>query len=233
MASTSIVWMSGLLMGWKGSWLLRCAVLDCSIWQMEYIVQFLWLVEMSFNWCSILELDTHCLSPTTISISLHSLQRFGLFKQPFKSSPFYPFNETIHCWNTCFLCMKMTHKGSAQNLTDSLLPHYPRRTAFPASLLLPFSPHRTILYWFLLQVRALRNIYDRMLIVVLGFPCHFCKSRDGMVYWECCWRIPGERKAGVEQRWIVFPAAILADGVANSTFAMDRTFVNIVWTAFG
>ena len=200
-------------------------------------VHRIWWFVGSFSpckeWNAILELDTHCLSPTTISISLHSLQRFALFKQPFKSFPFYPSNERIHCWNTCFLCMKMMRKGSAQNRTDFPLPHYPRRTAFPASLLLPFSPHRTILYWFLLQVRALRNIYDRMLIVVLGFPCHFCKSRDGMVYWECCWRIPGERKAGVEQRWIVFPAAILADGVANSTFAMDRTFVNIVWTAFG
>ena len=49
------------------------------------------------EWSAILELDTHCLSPTTISISLHSLQRFGLFKQPFKNSPFYPFNEMIHC----------------------------------------------------------------------------------------------------------------------------------------
>ena len=198
-----------------------------------YIVQFLWLVEMSFGWCAILELETRCLFPTTITVSLHSLQRFALFKQLFNSLPFYPSNKTIHSQNTCLLPMKMTRKRSVQNQTDFFLPPYLLRTAFPASLLLPFSPHRTILYWFLLQVRALWNIYDRMLTVVLGFPCHFCKSRDGMVYWECCWRIPGERKAGVEQGWIVFPVAILADGVANSTFAMDRTFVNIAWTAFG
>lgn len=161
--------------------------------------------------------------PTAICTLQTTLQKFSLLSIQ---------------WNDSLLKYVLSmHENDAQRecaKSDRFpLPHYPRRTAFPASLLLPFSPHRTILYWFLLQVRALRNIYDRMLIVVLGFPCRFCKSRDGMVYWECCWRIPGERKAGVEQRWIVFPAAILADGVANSTFAMDRTFVNIVWTAFG
>ena len=113
-------------------------------------VHRIWRFVGSFSprkkWSAILELDTHCLFPITISISFHSLQRIARFKQPSKSSSFYPSNERIHCQNTCLLRMKMARKGSAQNRADFPLPPYLRRTAFPASLLLPFSPHRTILY---------------------------------------------------------------------------------------
>ena len=88
-------------------------------------------------------------------------------------------------------------------LLISPLPHHAQITVLPASSFCSFSLHRTNLHCFLLLVRVSIRINSTMLTLDVDPLRYLSKSRDGMVYWQCCGRLSRRRQACAKQRRIV------------------------------
>ena len=103
-------------------------------------------------------------------------------------------------------------------LLISPLPHHAQITVLPASSFCSFSLHRTNLHCFLLLVRVSIRINSTMLTLDVDPLRYLSKSRDGMVYWQCCGRLSRRRQACAKQRRIV-------DGARFSSWPCRQLFV--------
>ena len=98
------------------------------------------------------------------------------------------------------------HTISTKPIPPLLIPPLPQHmqiTVLPASFSSSFSLHRTNLHCFLLLVRVSIRINSTMLTLDVDPLRYLSKSRDGMVYWQCCGRLSRRRQACAKQRRIV------------------------------
>lgn len=99
-----------------------------------------------------------------------------------------------------------SHTIPTKTITPLLIPPLPQHTqitVLPASFSSSFSLHRTNLHCFLLLVRVCIRINSTMLTLDVDPLRYLSKSRDGMVYWQCCGRLSRRRQACAKQRRIV------------------------------
>ena len=136
---------------------------------------------------------------TFIKSTIHFVKRGKNHTQITSHSSLLPIHPACHQYHNH---TQYQRKQSLLSPFHSSLQHM-QITVLPASFSSSFSLHRTNLHCFLLLVRASIILNSTMLTLDVDPLRYLSKTRDGMVYWQCCGRLSRRRQACAKQRRIV------------------------------